>query len=903
MTAPCVPRRLLRLILAGVLVLMPAAAAWAAGPSCRGTAPGAHYDGPWLDLKRPPPSELAAAGLAGPDLARAIQLVRDLCGFYGRLATFEPNLAARVTWETLAEYYDYTSRNLSILLNKNNIILVNLPKGQLSDRRGSALAVDPVLDGRWPPVVVRVVREHGFDDWPYLSLLSSVLVRQLALSDSYFASDWFEAQLRAGGIGPTLSQSLRARLAPSLVGYWYLKDKYRWAALHEATAGSTPARRAWHARKLQTAAEIDHALSGSVGRAAKPWPRILARDWRDFQRQVAVFTVGREWLYAALAPDRRRRSGTVRPNLLAMNPPVALPGGVPRDSPARAELFVNLAELIAGLPATAARQSPTDVARAEPPALPALSAELSVVVESARRALPPEPAKLPEPGPESADLAPAGEASPPSRPQESVVVVVRGGTVELVDLGPPEGLEATAPLATPHAPAEPLAVLDTELGATASDGVSDPVVPPASAARSEPAQVETAQVETAPTQPERRPAAALDPGSAPSLAEEAASLKAELLTGFEVDESTLPAKSAALARMPPVEPPRDVALRPGPASSLATGAAEVRPDLELADLGKVGDFEALTPYEPPPAEVALAAGPASGLVESQAEGRPDFELAEVSEVGDFEALIPYEPPPAEVSLALGPASGLAERQAEARPDFELAEVSEVGDFEALTPYEPPAAEVRVSEVGDFEALTPYEPPAAEVALAAGPASRLVESQAEGRPDFELAEVSEVGDFEALTPYEPPPAEVALALGPASGLAADQAEGRPDIELAEVSEVGDFEALTPYEPPPAEVALAPGPASGLAESQAEGRPDFELAEVSEVGDFEALTPYEPPPAEVALAGLPWLVDEVVPGLAAQRDDVFVGFERFDNQLSRMPDILHRVQLGRGGSPGR
>ena len=34
-------------------------------------------------------------------------------------------------------------------------------------------------------------------------------------------------------------------------------------------------------------------------------------------------------------------------------------------------------------------------------------------------------------------------------------------------------------------------------------------------------------------------------------------------------------------------------------------------------------------------------------------------------------------------------------------------------------------------------------------------------------------------------------------------------------------------------------------------------------------------------------LPWLVDEVVPGLAAQRDDVFVGFEdRFDNQLSRM-----------------
>ena len=38
--------------------------------------------------------------------------------------------------------------------------------------------------------------------------------------------------------------------------------------------------------------------------------------------------------------------------------------------------------------------------------------------------------------------------------------------------------------------------------------------------------------------------------------------------------------------------------------------------------------------------------------------------------------------------------------------------------------------------------------------------------------------------------------------------------------------------------------------------------------------------------------------VVPGLAAQRDDVFVGFEDpVDNQLSRMCRILHRVQLGR------
>ena len=47
-------------------------------------------------------------------------------------------------------------------------------------------------------------------------------------------------------------------------------------------------------------------------------------------------------------------------------------------------------------------------------------------------------------------------------------------------------------------------------------------------------------------------------------------------------------------------------------------------------------------------------------------------------------------------------------------------------------------------------------------------------------------------------------------------------------------------------------------------------------------------------------LPWLVDEVVPGLAAQRDDVFVGFEDPVRQpvvAHELPDILHRVQLGR------
>ena len=47
-------------------------------------------------------------------------------------------------------------------------------------------------------------------------------------------------------------------------------------------------------------------------------------------------------------------------------------------------------------------------------------------------------------------------------------------------------------------------------------------------------------------------------------------------------------------------------------------------------------------------------------------------------------------------------------------------------------------------------------------------------------------------------------------------------------------------------------------------------------------------------------LPWLVDDVVPGLAAQRDDVFVGFEDPVRQpvvAHELPDILHRVQLGR------
>ena len=47
-----------------------------------------------------------------------------------------------------------------------------------------------------------------------------------------------------------------------------------------------------------------------------------------------------------------------------------------------------------------------------------------------------------------------------------------------------------------------------------------------------------------------------------------------------------------------------------------------------------------------------------------------------------------------------------------------------------------------------------------------------------------------------------------------------------------------------------------------------------------------------------ADLPWLVDEVVPGLAAQRDDVFVGFEDPVRQpvvAHELPDILHRVQL--------
>ena len=37
-------------------------------------------------------------------------------------------------------------------------------------------------------------------------------------------------------------------------------------------------------------------------------------------------------------------------------------------------------------------------------------------------------------------------------------------------------------------------------------------------------------------------------------------------------------------------------------------------------------------------------------------------------------------------------------------------------------------------------------------------------------------------------------------------------------------------------------------------------------------------------------LPWLVDEVVPGLAAQRDDVFVGFE----DPVRQPVVAHGCQ---------
>ena len=50
----------------------------------------------------------------------------------------------------------------------------------------------------------------------------------------------------------------------------------------------------------------------------------------------------------------------------------------------------------------------------------------------------------------------------------------------------------------------------------------------------------------------------------------------------------------------------------------------------------------------------------------------------------------------------------------------------------------------------------------------------------------------------------------------------------------------------------------------------------------------------------------LVDEVVPGLAAQRDDVFVGFEDPVRQpvvAHELPDILHRNSGDRGGRPGR
>ena len=51
-------------------------------------------------------------------------------------------------------------------------------------------------------------------------------------------------------------------------------------------------------------------------------------------------------------------------------------------------------------------------------------------------------------------------------------------------------------------------------------------------------------------------------------------------------------------------------------------------------------------------------------------------------------------------------------------------------------------------------------------------------------------------------------------------------------------------------------------------------------------------------------LPWLVDDVVPGLAAQRDDVFVGFEdpRQPVVAHELPDILHRVQLAIAAEDG-
>ena len=53
-------------------------------------------------------------------------------------------------------------------------------------------------------------------------------------------------------------------------------------------------------------------------------------------------------------------------------------------------------------------------------------------------------------------------------------------------------------------------------------------------------------------------------------------------------------------------------------------------------------------------------------------------------------------------------------------------------------------------------------------------------------------------------------------------------------------------------------------------------------------------------------LPWLVDEVVPGLAAQRDDVFVGFEDPVRQpvvAHELPDILHRFNSGDRGCSAR
>ena len=49
-------------------------------------------------------------------------------------------------------------------------------------------------------------------------------------------------------------------------------------------------------------------------------------------------------------------------------------------------------------------------------------------------------------------------------------------------------------------------------------------------------------------------------------------------------------------------------------------------------------------------------------------------------------------------------------------------------------------------------------------------------------------------------------------------------------------------------------------------------------------------------------LPRLINELVPGLATERDDLFIGFEDAVRQpvvAHELPDVLHGVQLGCSG----